>query len=99
MHRLRLFLVVIALVFTACQSGNEDRDREECARLVDHLVAIQLDDDAPRDSSRAAEREKHRDILGHAIRDRVVADCLKQPAARTACALRASTAAELKECN
>lgn len=99
MRRLRLLLVAIALPVTSCQSGDEDRDREECARLVDHLVDIQLDDDAPRDSSRAAERDKHRAILRHAIHDRVVADCMNQPAARTACALHANSSDELKECD
>ena len=99
MHRLRLLFLAIALPVTSCQSGDQDGDREECARLVDHLVDLQLDADAPRDSSRAAEREKHRSILRHAIHDRVIADCLHQPAARTACALHATTSSELEECN
>ncbi len=94
----RLLFVAIALPLSSCQLGTDDRDREECARLVDHLVDIQLDGEVPREAQRAAEREKHRAILRHAIHDRVVADCLNRPAAHTECALEAKTSGELKEC-
>lgn len=83
----------------ACQSGHDRGDREECDRLVDHLVALQLSDSASHVPDRQREVEKHRTILRRAIRDRVVADCLEHPAAHTDCALRARTSAELEECD
>jgi hypothetical protein len=92
-----LFLAVVGLA--SCQSGGGDDDRETCLRLVDHLVDMQLADAPPADGAHAAEIDKHRAILHHAIEDRVVAECLKRPRAHTDCALRAQTSAALKECD
>jgi hypothetical protein len=101
MPRLRVLLILAATfaLSPSCQSGDGSGDREECDRLVDHLVDIQLADDTAADSLHAGEHEKHRTILRNAIRERVVASCLEGPAAHTDCALRARTSAELKECD
>jgi hypothetical protein len=97
--RLLLICVVVLTLASACQSGHDSDDREECDRLVDHLVTLQLSDSSSQAPERQREVEKHRTILRRAIRDHVVADCLKHPAAHTDCALRARTSAELEECD
>jgi hypothetical protein len=92
-----LFLSLVGLA--ACQGGGGDDDRETCLRLVDHLVDLQLGEAATADGAHAAEIEKHRVILHHAIEERVVAECLKRPRAHTDCALRAASPADLQECD
>lgn len=95
-----LLLYVAALVLAAsCQSAESDADREECDRLVEHLVEVQFRDAAASDPVRVAELGRHRAALRSAIHDRVVAACLARPAAHTDCALRARTPAELRECD
>jgi hypothetical protein len=101
MPRTRSLLLYLAAILLAasCDSSDGDADREECDRLVDHLVDMQVRDSADRDPHRQAELARHRAALRDAIHERVVTDCLARPAAHTDCALRAHTSAALKECD
>lgn len=89
--------MVVGLVVAACGAGDGDgateTPREQCLRLRDHLVDVQL-------QSVTADRDQHQAALRAALDVAFVADCVERmdDEAR-ACRLAASDAASLVACD
>lgn len=92
--------VFLALAFAACAGADsDDLEREDCARLRDHVVDLRLSAADAAGNLSPADRAQHRTALTAAAGDGYVDECSKTHSPRqVACLLAASSLDALSAC-